>query len=122
VSSPLVSAVCEALRQNYNGIDGQEARYSHYETLGRWTRARIREAGLVPLAAESISAPTVTTFALPSPGFPRQCLRAGFRIAHESDYLRERGWGQIATMGNLNCAALEVFFETLRAEIHLTHV
>jgi aspartate aminotransferase-like enzyme/N-acyl-L-homoserine lactone synthetase len=122
VSSPLVSAVCEALRQNYNGIEGREARYSHYESLGRWTRAQIRAAGLVPLAAEEIAAPTVTTFPLPHAGFPRQCLRAGFKIAHESDYLRERGWGQIATMGNLDCAALEMFFETLRAEVHLTHV
>jgi aspartate aminotransferase-like enzyme len=117
VSSPLVSAVYESLRQNYNGSEGRDTRYSQYETLGRWARAQIREAGLVPLAAEKIAAPTVTTFPLPYAGFPQHCLRAGFRIAHESDYLNERGWGQIATMGNLERKSLEPLFVALRAEL-----
>jgi aspartate aminotransferase-like enzyme/predicted N-acetyltransferase YhbS len=117
VSSPLVSAVCETLRENYGDSVGREARYAHYRELGRWTRAQIREAGLAPLASEEIAAPTVTTFVLPSAGFARRCLRAGFRIAHESDYLRERGWGQIATMGNLERAKMQPLFEALRAEL-----
>ena len=115
VSSPLVSAVCESLRQSYEGKAGREARYDYYKDLGRWTRAKIREAGLAPMASEEVSAPTVTTFPLPSPRFPRQCLRSGFKIAHESDYLRTRSWGQIATMGDLDRAALEPLFKSIRA-------
>jgi hypothetical protein len=37
-------------------------------------------------------------------------MRAGFRIAHESEYLRTRGWGQIATMGDLDRVRLEPLF------------
>ena len=118
VSSPLVFAVYEALRRNYCGVAGREARYQHYRELGKWTRAQIREIGLGTLAAEETAAPTITTFPLPSTGFPRQCLRAGFRIAHESDYLRAHKWGQIATMGNLDRAALEPLFAALQAEMH----
>ncbi len=117
VSSPLVRAVCEALRQDYSGGAGRAARYRHYRELGQWTRSKIREAGLIPLASEASAAPTITTFPLPSLGFARQCLRAGFRIAHESDYLRTRNWGQIATMGNLNRAALEPLFAFLHEEM-----
>ena len=113
--SPLVLAACEALRENYSGASGRSARYAHYDELGRWTRDQIRKAGLVPLAAEVNAAPTITTFPLPSLEFPYECLRAGFRIAHESDYLKARDWGQIATMGNLNRAAVEPLFESIRA-------
>src|SRR6266568_107347 len=119
VSSPLVSAVYEALRENYCGFAGRAARYEQYAELGRWTRAQIREAGLAVLAAEEDAAPTVTTFSLPAKDFSRRCLRAGFKIAHESDYLRSREWGQVATMGNLDRAALEPFFAALQAELSM---
>jgi aspartate aminotransferase-like enzyme len=113
ISSPLLLAVCEALRKDYSGTSLRQARYAHYCQLGRWTRAQIRQAGLVPLAREEFAAPTITTFALPSATFPRRCLRAGFKIAHESDYLSSRGWGQIATMGDLDQATLEPLFRSL---------
>jgi aspartate aminotransferase-like enzyme len=115
VSSPLLLAVREALRKDYSEASRRQARYAHCSQLGRWTRAQIREAGLVPLAREEFAAPTITTFALPSASFPRQCLRAGYKIAHESDYLDSRGWGQIATMGNLDQATLEPLFQSLHA-------
>lgn len=117
--SPLVLAACEALRENYVGRAGRRMRYRHYEELGRWARGKIREAGLVPLAAEEDAAPTITTFPMPSQGFVQECLRAGFRIAHESDYLKAREWGQIATMGNLDRAMLEPFFTALQAEMEM---
>jgi aspartate aminotransferase-like enzyme len=120
--SPLVLAACEALRENYAGRAGRRERYRHYEELGRWARAKIREAGLVPLAAEEDAAPTITTFPMPSQGLVQECLRAGFRIAYESDYLKAREWGQIATMGNLDRAMLEPFFEALQAEMDLQAV
>ena len=112
--SPLAMATLEALRENYEGESGRNERYRHYEELGRWARRRIREAGLEILAREGDSAPTIATFPLPSAGFSRECLRAGFRIAHESDYLLARRWGQIATMGDLDRDALEPLFASLR--------
>jgi aspartate aminotransferase-like enzyme len=113
VSSPLVSAAYEALRLSYDGGAGVDRRVREYEELGRWTRARMRRAGLMPLAREEDAAPVVTTFALPSADFARRCARAGFRIAHESDYLQRRGWGQIATMGDVNRSRLEPMFAWL---------
>jgi aspartate aminotransferase-like enzyme len=110
VSSPLVAAAYEALRLRYDGSAAVEARLREYDELGRWTRARMREVGLMPLVSEDDSAPTVSTFVLPTPDFARRCMRAGFRIAHESEYLRGRGWGQIATMGDLDRVRLEPLF------------
>jgi aspartate aminotransferase-like enzyme len=115
--SPLVMAALEALRENYDGEVGRTARYEHYDELGRWTRARIREAGLDILATEQDAAPTITTFPLTATGFAQDCLSAGFRIAHESDYLRSRGWGQIATMGNLSREALEPLFTSIASRV-----
>lgn len=112
--SPLVMAALQALRENYDGEAGRTARYKHYDDLGKWMRARIRDAGLEALAAEQDAAPTITTFPLPWRGFAQECGRAGFSIAYESDYLRTRGWGQIATMGDLNRDALEPLFAAMR--------
>jgi aspartate aminotransferase-like enzyme len=114
VSSPLATAVYEALRRWYEGAPGRESRYRHYAELGRWVRAKMREAGLEPMAHEAFAAPTVTTFVLPDAGFARRCSREGFTIAHESDYLRTRGWGQFATMGELDEAALAPLFGALQ--------
>jgi aspartate aminotransferase-like enzyme len=114
IPAPLVLAILEALREDYEGEAGCKNRYRHYDELGRWTRAQIRAAALGTLAEERCAAPTVTTFRLPSARFPRECLRAGFRIAHESEYLRSRQWGQIATMGNLDRQALEPLFASIQ--------
>jgi len=114
VPAPLVLATLEALREDYEGEAGRKDRYRRYDELGRWTRARIRAAALETLVEERYAAPTVTTFSLPSASFARECLSAGFRIAHESEYLRSRQWGQIATMGNLDRQALEPLFASLQ--------
>jgi aspartate aminotransferase-like enzyme len=82
--------------------------------MGRRAREMMRKAGLELLSTERDAAPTIATFPLPSAGFAQECLCAGFRIAHESDYLRTRGWGQIATMGNLNWENLEGLFAAVK--------
>ena len=117
-SSPLMLAVHQALRENYASPSDCAARFAHYQDLGCWARTQIRQAGLEPLAPEKIAAPTITTFPLPSRSFPRRCLDAGFQIAHESEYLRARSWGQIATMGNLDRRALLPFFDELSSLVH----
>jgi len=119
VSTPLVSALCQALRQNFSDGDACAARFMHHQQLGQWTRRRIRDCGLRPLAAEQHAAPTITTFPLPSPLFAERCLRAGFHIAHESEYLRTRAWGQIATMGCVTGALLAPLFDALTEPIPL---
>jgi aspartate aminotransferase-like enzyme len=117
--SPAVLATLEALRENFSDIEASALRYRHYEELGCWAREELRKAGITLLAAEADAAPTVSTFPLPSAGFALDCLRAGFRIAHESDYLRARKWGQIATMGQLDRSMLEPFFAAVHTEMEL---
>lgn len=118
ISSPLLLALSEALRQNFSAASACQARFAHHSELGRWVRRRIRAAGLDVLAAEETAAPTIATFPLPSRTFARQCLLAGFQIAHESEYLRSRQWAQIATMGNLDRRTLLPFFEALPALVN----
>jgi aspartate aminotransferase-like enzyme len=101
------------LDQNFANSSAAQDRFLQQRELGRWVRAQIRASGLSPIAAEQDAAPTITSFPLPAPGFARFCRRAGFRIAHESDYLRTRGWGQIATMGNISRSAIEPVFAAL---------
>jgi aspartate aminotransferase-like enzyme len=120
--SPLVMAALQALRECYDGELARSARYAHYDELGRWAREKMREAGLELLASEKGAAPTIATFSLPSAGFAHECLRAGFRIAHESDYLLTRGWGQIATMGTLNRESLEALFAAVKVREPSHHV
>jgi aspartate aminotransferase-like enzyme len=122
VSTPLVSAVCQALRQNFSDGEACEARFAHHLQLGQWTRDHIRNCGLTPLAAEQDAAPTITTFPLPSPLFAERCRCAGFHVAHESEYLRTRGWGQIATMGCLTSASLTPLFQALTEPISSPYV
>jgi aspartate aminotransferase-like enzyme len=115
VSTPLVSALHQALHAYFATPAKAQARFLHQERLGRWLRAQMRDCGLEQIAAEPHAAPVIASFPLPHSGFARGCLRAGFRIATESDYLCARRWGQIATMGNLTQVALEPLFEYLRS-------
>ena len=115
--SSLVLATLEALCEHYGDRVSRHARFRHYEELGRWSRSQMRDAGLELLADEGHAAPTIASFRLPSTEFSRECRRAGFIIAHESDYLLARSWGQIATMGDLNQQKLAPLFAALRAEV-----
>jgi aspartate aminotransferase-like enzyme len=114
IASPLLFALGSALEQSYGSPEAVAARFEEYKALGEYVREQMRALGLHPLAAEAVAAPNVTTFPLPSPDFPQKCLATGFTIAHESSYLLDRGWGQIATMGHITPADLEPLFRRLR--------
>lgn len=113
VPSSLLFALALALEMNYGSPEALAGRFREYTSIGEQTRRALREAGLEPLAADNVAAPNITTFTLPNAAFPEQCLKAGYQIAHESPYLKQRGWGQIATMGNLSALSLDTLFESL---------
>jgi aspartate aminotransferase-like enzyme/GNAT superfamily N-acetyltransferase len=112
VPTPLVAALAAALELHFSTPEACSARYAHHFALGQWTREQLRRVGLKVLCNTENAAPTITTLAKPS-GFAGACLRHGFRIAHESDYLRARNWGQIATMGELTREMLDPLFDGL---------
>jgi aspartate aminotransferase-like enzyme/N-acyl-L-homoserine lactone synthetase len=110
--SPELRAIHRAL-EFYATPAGRRARYAQYAELGRYVRERLRLLAIQPLAAESCSAPTITTFVTPdrrsSEEFVARCLEWGFEVAGLSEYLSERRWAQIATMGCVtqeHCAEL----------------
>lgn len=113
VPSSLLFALTRALEDNYGSAESVARRFCDYLQLGEQTRRAMRAAGLDPLAAERAAAPNITTFALPYADFPEKCLEIGYQIAHESQYLKARGWGQFATMGNITASALAPLFEIL---------
>jgi aspartate aminotransferase-like enzyme len=113
VPSSLLFALARALEDNYGSAEAVAGRFREYASLGQQARYALREAGLEPLAVEAIAAPNITTFPLPTPAFPEACLEAGYQIAHESPYLKHRGWGQIATMGNVTPASLAPLFDAI---------
>lgn len=115
VASPALLALACALEQNYETEEARMRRCGEYRRLGESVRCAMRAAGLEPLAAEAIAAPNITTFPLPYPQFVEDCRRAGYVIAHESPYLVTRGWGQIATMGDVTEEKLEPLFRTIAA-------
>lgn len=114
VLSSSVFALSRALEDEYGSAEAITRRCHEYLLLGKQVRRLMREVGLEPVAHDSVAAPNIATFALPSPAFPEKCLSAGYRIAHESSYLRSRGWGQISWMGNVTSASLEGLFRRLR--------
>ena len=113
-SSSLYALAC-ALEENYASREAINKRHRAYHQLGQRTRMGLRRAGIVPLACEEFSAPNITTFTLPWPSFPRACLEAGYQIAHESTYLKSRGWGQIATMGDISWDCLTPLLASLES-------
>jgi aspartate aminotransferase-like enzyme len=118
ISSPSLFALAQALEDSYGFTDAMTGnaisrRFAEYRHLGELVRAELRAAGLRPLAAEAVAAPNITTFDLPYASFPEECARYGYVIAHESPYLQTRGWGQIATMGDIREETLARFFEAM---------
>jgi aspartate aminotransferase-like enzyme len=101
------------LDENYRDAKSRAKRYAHYDALGKWVRAALRERGLRPLVDDEMAAPVICTFELTDGEIARRCSDAGFQIAHESGYLMERGWGQISVMGDLTRQCVEGVFEAL---------
>jgi len=119
VLSSSVFALARALEDKYASPEAIARRFQEYLFLGEQTGRIMREIGLEPLAPDFVAAPNIATFALPTFSFPETCLAAGYQIAHESRYLRLRGWGQIAWMGNVTSASLEGLFQRLRSTAEL---
>jgi aspartate aminotransferase-like enzyme len=110
-------ALACALDDSYGSDKAMTRRFAEYRRLGESVRAEMHAAGLEPLAAEAVAAPNITTFDLPYASFPEECERVGYAIAHESPYLESRGWGQIATMGDITEEMLASFFQAVRAQL-----
>jgi len=110
--SPQLLGLAAALATHYANAGDAKRRFRHYEDLGVWSRAELRARGLALVTAEEFAAPTICTFPLPYQNVER-CRQLGFRIAHESCYLRERGWGQISVMGDLDAERIRPVFDAL---------
>lgn len=121
IPSSAVFALARALEEHYGSPEAAAQRFQQYLALGQLTRRHMRCLGLEPVSPEAVAAPNITTFALPDQSFPKQCYDLGFQIACESQYLISRNWGQIATMGNINAATIDEFFEAVgrRREVEL---
>ena len=115
--SPQLLALREALLR-WSPADRRGARFERYRELGRRVRAGLRAAGLEPLVPDAEASPVVTTFPVPAGTTTEEFLArmqgAGHRLAGASRYLRERGWAQVATLGEVSDADLEDLLAALR--------
>ena len=116
IASPQLLALEQAMLANYLDARTAADRFRHYERLGQWAREQLRSAAIEPLVSGPGAAPTIATFRLPNKETPQLCREAGFLIAYESGYLRQRGWGQIGVMGELDEQAIEPLFSILREQ------
>lgn len=110
--TPQLLALDEALEMNYADASTAATRYADYRALGTWVRSELSRRGLKTLVEEGSAAPTICTFALPM-GSAERCRRAGFHIAYESSYLKQRRWGQIGVMGELDAEMIAPVFDLL---------
>lgn len=116
MSSVLVNALAAALRR-YSSLLQRERVYAECARLGALVRGGVSRLGSRPLAEASVASPIVTTFAPPlgysAEHFGLLCRGYGFEINTRSAYLRARGLGQIATMGDVHAADCQRLFRAL---------
>ena len=116
LSSNLLRALAAALLP-YAEPASRRRRYAHYDQLGRFVRQGLRRLGMRPVAPEERACPVITTFAPPSglsaDALLSQCRSWGFGLGGGSRYLQDRGWLQIATMGDVNQSDVERLFASL---------
>ncbi len=78
-------------------------RFGDLMEISNWLRPRLRELGFELVGSDAEAAPAVVTVALPaglsSVKIGGQLHEAGFLLSCNSDYLRQRNWIQICTMG-----------------------
>ena len=112
--SPQLLALASVLAMHYATVDDAMRRFRHYAELGAWTRAELRARGCELVTGECSAAPTICTFPMPERA-EESCRELGFRIAYESRYLRDRRWGQISVMGDLNAEMIWPVFDAVMA-------
>lgn len=115
--SPQLHALRAALVE-YETAPRRDARFAHYDRLGRYIRRDLESMGLSVLAREAEAAPVITSI---SSGCAENaerllagCRAAGFELHGGSGYLRERGLVQIATMGAVTLEHCRRLCRTLR--------
>lgn len=113
-SSPLVAALDAALA----AADGE--RMVRLQRQGLAVRRRMCAAGLRLVAPDGALLPTVQTVALDeAEDVGRRLEDLGILTSYRSDYLRERGWLQLCTMGELDDATVEAAADMLCAAIRV---
>jgi aspartate aminotransferase-like enzyme len=114
--SSSMQALDKALAE-YDTPDKRQHCYARYAELGRHVRGCLEALGLQPMVGEPAAAPVITTFYPPqgmSPArFVERCRNWGYEVAGLSNYLKERGLVQIATMGNVQRSDLDGLFARL---------
>lgn len=97
-SSNLVAALDAAL----SSADWPD-RFAQLARASAWLDARLRRLGLAVVAPPGEGAPGVVTLALPgavdAAGVGARLEQAGYLLAYQSGYLRQRNWLQISLMG-----------------------
>lgn len=99
-----------ALVLHYGDAQQTQKRFAQHSALGRLIRSELRRLGIQPLARECDAAPCITTFSIPSRSFIEECRHDGYELGADSEYLRERRWTQIATMGAITPETLASLF------------
>ncbi|MEU8007438.1 GNAT family N-acetyltransferase [Catellatospora sp. NPDC049111] len=113
-SSNLVAALDTAL-----AVTDWPDRYARLARAARWLDGRLRRLGLAVVAAREEAAPGIVTIALPGPlpaaEVGARLERAGYLLAYQSGYLRERNWLQISLMGRWTWPVLRGLVAALAA-------
>ena len=114
-SGPLLAL--HAALADYRDEEERRLRYARYLALGRHVRERLHDAGLPPLVDGPRASPVITTFEVPAGRraevLHARCREGGFVLGGRSGYLRERGWLQLATFGDVRVEDLVPLFERL---------
>ncbi|WP_186316130.1 GNAT family N-acetyltransferase [Catellatospora sichuanensis] len=113
-SSNLVAALDTAL-----AVTDWPDRYARLARASTWLDARLRRLGLAVVASRADAAPGIVTIALPA-ALPAAAVgarleQAGYLLAYQSGYLRDRNWLQISLMGRWTWPALRGLLAALAA-------
>ncbi|WP_166380624.1 GNAT family N-acetyltransferase [Catellatospora methionotrophica] len=113
-SSNLVAALDTAL-----AVTDWPDRHARLARAAAWLDARLRRLGLDVVAEPAEAAPGIVTIALPA-ALPAADVgasleRAGYLLAYQSGYLRDRNWLQISLMGRWTWPTLRGLVTSLAA-------
>jgi aspartate aminotransferase-like enzyme len=113
ISSNLVYALRTALEHHQ-----PDKAFGEIADLSVWVRASLRDLGFRLIGPDAHLSPAVITIALPptmsSESVGRRLEEAGYALSYRSEYLLERNWVQICTMGECSRERITPLFRTLR--------